>query len=124
MNETLLLVEDEPILREMNVMVLSGLGYHVLPAGNGVQALDLVEEHREWDIHLLITDVLMPQMGGLELAKRLRAFSPRTKVLFCSGHSEATVMHNANAGGFSFMEKPYSVATLTNKVRELLEKAA
>jgi CheY-like chemotaxis protein len=123
-NETVLLVEDEPLLREMAVLVLSGRGYHVLAAENGVEALRLVEQHTGEDIHLLITDVLMPQMGGLELAERLRALSSHTKVLLCSGCTQDTIIPDGSDPGISFMQKPYSVTTLANKVRELLDMAA
>ena len=123
--ETVLLVEDEPMLRELGLLVLSGLGYRVLPADNGVQALRLLEQHRGQNIHLLVTDVVMPEMGGKELAERLRALSPHTKVLFCSGYTEDAIVHDGTLDpGISFVQKPYTVATLANKVREVLEIAA
>jgi CheY-like chemotaxis protein len=122
--KTVLLVEDEPLLREMDIMVLSGLGFRVLPAENGVEALRLVEENSGQKIHLLVTDVLMPEMGGLELAERLRAGSPQTKVIFCSGCAEDTILPQGGSAGISFMQKPYSITTLTDKVREALEMAA
>jgi CheY-like chemotaxis protein len=123
--ETVLLVEDEPMLRELGLMVLSGLGYRVLPADNGVHALRLLEQHRGQNIHLLVTDVVMPEMGGKELAERLRVLSPLTKVLFCSGYTEDAIVHDgALESGISFMQKPYTVATLAQKVREVLGMAA
>jgi CheY-like chemotaxis protein len=123
--ETLLLVEDEPMLRELGLMVLGGLGYRVLPADNGVQALRILEQHQGQEIHLLVTDVVMPEMGGKELADRLRVLSPRTKVLFCSGYTEDAIVHDGSLeAGISFMQKPYTVAALANKVREVLDVAA
>jgi PAS domain S-box-containing protein len=120
--ETVLLVEDEPMLRELGLLVLSGLGYRVLSADNGVQALHLIEKHRGQDIHLLVTDVVMPEMGGKELAERLRVLSPHTRVLFCSGYTEDAIVHDGTLDpGISFVQKPYTVATLANKVREVLE---
>ena len=120
--ETVLLVEDEPMLRELGLLALSGLGYRVLPADNGIQALRLIEQHRGQDIHLLVTDVVMPEMGGKELAERLRVISPQTKVLFCSGYTEDAIVHDGLFDrGIAFMQKPYTVASLANKVREVLE---
>jgi len=123
--ETVLLVEYEPMLRELGLLVLSGLGYRVLPAENGVQALRLLEQHQKQDIHLLVTDVVMPEMGGRELAERLRARSPRTKVLFCSGYTEDAIVHHGRLDGdICFMQKPYTIASLAGKVREVLDLAA
>ena len=113
------------MLRELGLLVLSGLGYRVLSADNGVQALRLLEQHRGQNIHLLVTDVVMPEMGGKELAERLRVLSPHTKVLFCSGYTEDAIVHDGTLDpGISFVQKPYTVATLANKVREVLEIAA
>ena len=123
--ETVLLVEDEPMLRELGLLALSGLGYKVLPADNGVQALRLLDQHRGQDIHLLVTDVVMPEMGGMELAERLRLVSPRTKVLFCSGYTEDAIVHDGGLHpDICFMQKPYTLASLANKVREVLELVA
>ena len=122
--ETVLLVEDEPMLRELGLLVLSGLGYRVLPADNGVQALRLLDQHRGQDIHLLVTDVVMPEMGGKELAEKLRLLSPRTKVLFCSGYTEDAIINQGRLDpGICFMQKPYTIASLACKVREVLELA-
>jgi CheY-like chemotaxis protein len=124
-NETVLFVEDEPMLRELGVVVLSGLGYRVIPADNGVQALRALHQHQGPEIHLLVTDVIMPEMGGKELAERLRLLSPRTKVLFCSGYTEAATIHEGRLDPNScFLQKPYDIVTLASKVREVLESAA
>ena len=110
------------MLRELGLLVLSGLGYRVLPAENGVQALRLLEQHRGQDIHLLVTDVVMPEMGGEELADRLRVVSPRTKVLFCSGYTEHALTHQRSSESDAcFMQKPYTIASLASKVREVLQ---
>jgi PAS domain S-box-containing protein len=123
--ETLLFVEDEPMLRELGMLILSGLGYRVLPADNGVQALRLLEQHRAQGIHLLLTDVVMPEMGGKELSEHLRVVSPQTKVLFCSGYTQDGIVHEGTlAEGVRFLQKPYTVATLAHRVREVLDEAA
>jgi CheY-like chemotaxis protein len=120
--ETVLLVEDEPMLRELGLLVLSGLGYRVLPADNGVQALRVLEQHRGQPIHLLVTDVVMPEMGGKELSEHLRTVSPETKVLFCSGYTEHAILHEGALNqGVSFLQKPYTIATFASKVRAVLE---
>ena len=119
--ETVLLVEDEPMLRELGCMVLGELGYRVLNACNGVEALRVVAEHPESSIDLLVTDVVMPEMGGTELALQMRTCSPRTKVLFCSGYTEDAITRDGVLQrGTSFMQKPYTVATLASRVREVL----
>jgi PAS domain S-box-containing protein len=124
-HETVLFVEDEPMLRELGVVVLSGLGYRVIPADNGVQALRVFHQHPGPEIHLLVTDVIMPEMGGKELAERLRLVSPRTKVLFCSGYTEAATMDEGRLDPKScFLQKPYDIVALAGKVREVLESAA
>jgi len=111
--ETVLLVEDEPMLRE--------LGYRVLNACNGVDALRVLAEHSGESIDLLVTDVVMPEMGGTELAVQMRSRSPRTKVLFCSGYTEDAITRDGLLQpGTSFMQKPSSVATLAGRVREVL----
>jgi PAS domain S-box-containing protein len=119
--ETVLLVEDEPMLRELGCMVLGELGYRVLNASNGVDALRVLDEHPDESIDLLVTDVVMPEMGGPELANQMRSRSPRTKVLFCSGYTEDAITRDGKLQrGTSFMQKPYSVATLASRVREVL----
>jgi PAS domain S-box-containing protein len=124
-NETVLFVEDEPMLRELGLVVLSGLGYRVIPADNGVQALRVLNQHKGPEIHLLVTDVIMPEMGGKELAERLRLLSPRTKVLFCSGYTEGAAIQEGRLDpNICFLQKPYDIVTLASKVREVLKSAA
>ena len=119
--ETVLLVEDEPMLLELGCLVLGELGYRVLNACNGVEALRVVAAHPDSSIDLLVTDVVMPEMGGTELAHQMRSRSPRTRVLFCSGYTEDAITRDGVLQrGTSFMQKPYSVATLASRVREVL----
>jgi two-component system cell cycle sensor histidine kinase/response regulator CckA len=119
--ETILFVEDEPMVRDISVQALRMQGYTVLEAVNGHEALRVAEEY-EGDIHLLVTDVVMPQMGGTELAKRLPATYPDIKILFTSGYTDkAIVHHNVLAPGIAFLQKPFTPGTLTSKVREALD---
>lgn len=121
-NETVLLVEDEPTLRELSQAVLTSLGYDVLPARNGVDALRLLKQSRR-PVDLVVTDVVMPGMGGPELAVRIREVSPHIRIIFCSGCAQDNFADGQEfEPGINFMQKPYSVAALASQVREALAK--
>ena len=122
--ETVLVVEDEEIVRELVCAVLKDSGYDVLCANNGIEALQLSEEHAG-EIKLMITDVVMPQLGGLELARRLMLLRPHTKVLYVSGYSEDDMSEQGIvASELEFLEKPFTPLALTRKVREMLQPTA
>jgi PAS domain S-box-containing protein len=117
---TILLVEDQEGLRLLAEEVLSDAGYKVLCAPNGRAALDLLKEHPE-DIQLLITDVVMPEMNGPDLADRLSRLRPGLIVLFVSGYSGDALLHRgAIESGTAFLQKPFLPAALRTKVAELL----
>jgi len=119
--ETILLVEDDPALREMASMLLQRLGYSVLAAANGMNALSLVEQRGKESIDLLFTDVVMPQMDGRKLSDRVRALHPETKVLFASAYTENAIVHQGVLDpGVSLLQKPFTPSALAHKVRELL----
>ncbi len=119
--ETILLVEDEPAIRELGRMVFERAGYAVLTAADGRAALALAAAH-PGPIHLLVTDVVMPNMGGLELAAELRLERGDLKVLYVSGFSEAAVAHQgAFAGPVPFLQKPFSPRALAQKARQTLD---
>ena len=120
-SETVLLVEDEEIVRNLGVRVLAGLGYRVMHAGNGDDAIELAREHGE-RIDLLLTDVVMPGMSGRELANLLTPIHPETRVLFTSGYTDNAIVHHGVLDeGVSFIGKPYSHSALARKVREVLD---
>jgi len=120
--ETLLVVEDEPSLRHLAQSVLKAEGYNVLTAPNGQDALRIANGHQGEQIALMVTDVIMPKMGGKALAEWLRATSPNLKILFTSGYpDDAIARHGVLKAGIEFLSKPYTPATLTRKVRELLD---
>jgi CheY-like chemotaxis protein len=120
--ETLLVVEDEPAVCHLANNVLENQGYTVLRATNGRDALRVVREHRGSPIRLVITDVIMPQMGGQVMAEWLKSRFPDLKILFTSGYTDdAIVNHGVLEPGVAFLAKPYSPATLTRKVREMLD---
>ena len=120
--ETLLVVEDEPALRLLAQSVLAGQGYEVLLATNGQDGLRVAREHKGSPIRLAVTDVIMPQMDGKMMADWLKATYPELKILFTSGYTDDALAHHGvlDPGG-AFLSKPYTPATLTRKVRELLD---
>jgi CheY-like chemotaxis protein len=121
-SETVLVVEDEPSVRTLAAHILRDQGYRVLEAGEGEEALRVAQEHLA-EIHLLLTDVVMPRMGGKELADRLKTLRPRVKVLFVSGFpDDAIAQHGILAPSIAFLQKPFSPATLAQKVREVLDR--
>ena len=121
--ETVLLVEDEDIVRRMCARALDELGYKVLQASNGEEAIALSKGYGG-RIDLLMTDVVMPGMNGGELAKRLILHRPGMKVLFTSGYTEDVIVHHGVLDDeVSFLGKPYSPSALAKKIREVLDKA-
>jgi CheY-like chemotaxis protein len=122
-SETLLLVEDEPLVRELAVQALRGHGYRVLVAKNGNEALAIVSDHAA-ALDLLITDVVLPQMSGRQLAGQLGAVLPGLKVLYVSGYAEHTIVHHGVLDeGVAFLPKPFTPGVLVRKVREVLDAA-
>jgi len=121
--ETVLLVEDEPSVRDGVARMLRDQGYTVLEAATGQECLRVAQGHGGKKIHLLLTDVMMPQMGGKELAERLRTNRPDIRVIFFSGYpGEAVAHHGMLDSGIAFLQKPLSPAVLARKVREVLNR--
>jgi len=120
--ETILLVEDDPALREMAAELLGRLGYTVLTAGDGLEALNVTNQHATGHIDLLFTDVVMPHMSGKELADRVRALYPHTKILFTSAYTENAIVHQGMLNpGITLLQKPFTPSALAHKVREVLD---
>jgi two-component system cell cycle sensor histidine kinase/response regulator CckA len=121
-NETILLAEDEPSVRGLAARVLRNQGYKILEAVNGSEALQIANKHKE-QIHLLLTDIVMPQIGGKELYDQLKPLRPNLKVLFTSGYTENAIVHQEELPpGVAFLQKPFSPIFLTHKVREILDQ--
>jgi len=119
---TVLLVEDEPSVRKLAVKVLRDCGYVVLEADGAQAALETAAKH-EGTIDLLVSDVVMPTISGPELLEKVREKRPRLRALFVSGYTESAAMrHGVLRPGTPFLEKPFSPATLTRRVREVLEE--
>jgi len=123
-SETLLLVEDEDGVRRLLTHVLHKRGYKVIEASNGEEALRLFER-RGPEIQLVLTDMVMPHMGGRQLGERLRAISPDLKIIYMSGYTDDVLVRTGALGpGMSFLQKPLRPEVLAAKVRETLDATA
>ncbi|MGD9950233.1 MAG: response regulator, partial [Desulfobulbus sp.] len=120
--ETILLVEDEPMKLEMTTVMLELQGYTVLPANSASEAISLAREYAD-EIHLLLTDVVMPEMNGHDLAKKLLSIYPHLKRLFMSGYTANVIAHHGVLDeGVHFLHKPFTMQGLACKIREVLVK--
>lgn len=122
--ETVLLVEDEPQILELARVMLEKIGYRVLAAGTPEQALEIAEKHA-LEIQLLLTDVLMPVMNGLDLAEQMQTLYPGMKVMFMSGYSGSAVFSEGVARhGAIFLAKPFTLRMLADKVGAAVRKTS
>jgi CheY-like chemotaxis protein len=121
--ETILLVEDEESVRRLVREGLQSLGYIVLDAGDGEEALAVASRHAQ-PVQLLLTDVVMPDMSGPELVRRLSRVRPETRWIFMSGYNEeATAHHGVVDGEVPYLQKPFSLGQLAGRIREVLDGA-
>lgn len=121
-SETILVVEDEKGLRELTVRILQKLGYTVLVAAGGAEAIEAAASYTG-EISLLLTDVVMPNMSGRQVADRLLTLRPGLKILYFSGYTDSTVIHHGVLeDGVDFLPKPFSREVLANKIREILSR--
>ena len=121
-DKTVLVVEDEESIRKLAVDILGHYGYAVLSAGDGEEALRIAGEFKG-EIDLLLTDVVMPRMGGPELFERIRRLRPGIEVLYVSGYTDDAIVHQgALDAGIAFLQKPYSPISLVRKVKDVLEE--
>ena len=120
--ETLLVVEDDPSVRHLACGVLEAQGYTVLCASNGQDGLRVVREHKGSPIRLVVTDVIMPLMGGEVMVEWLKTTYSDFKILFTSGYADDAITHHGVLEpGVAFLPKPYTPAVLTRKVRAMLD---
>ena len=122
-SETILLVEDEKMVRSLALTILKRQGYNVLEAENGDKALRIVQEQNANSIHLMLTDVVMPGMNGQELSERLKPQCPGMKVIFMSGYTDEAIVekHGLSAPGIHYLQKPFPPDTLVKRVRSVLD---
>ena len=120
--ETLLLVEDEPSVRNLACSILEAQGYTVLRAINGQDGLRVAREYKKGTISLVVTDVIMPLMNGTVMAEWLKATFPALKILFTSGYTDDAIAHHGVLeAGISFLPKPYTPAALARRIRAMLD---
>jgi len=120
-SETILLVEDDPQLRQLTSSVLAHCGYKVLAASTPKEGLEICRANHR-DIHLLVTDVVMPGMNGRQLAEQILQISPKTRVLYISGYTANAIVHyGVLDAGLWFLPKPFTLSALVSKVREVLD---
>jgi CheY-like chemotaxis protein len=119
--ETILVVDDAEPIRKMVCSMLRGSGYSVKEAADGAQALGMIEQQRE-SIHLVLTDVIMPEMTGAELARHLSRVCPQLPIIFMSGYSEDPVVRSVESLGSAFLPKPFTASALVEKVRQTLDR--
>jgi CheY-like chemotaxis protein len=121
--ETILLAEDEPSVRDLASRILGAQGYEVLEASNGIEAIQLAQNGARQSIHLLLTDMVMPRMGGMELARKLKALRPGIKILYMSGYTDSAIVHHGALNpGTNFLQKPFTPIALARKVRDVLDR--
>lgn len=121
-DETILVVEDEPAILEIITTILADQGYHVITAATPTEAIRLTREHAG-RIHLLLTNLVMPEMNGRELAQILSDLRPGLKRLFMSGYTADTIAtHGILEENVNFIQKPFSMGDLTEKARRALDR--
>jgi len=120
-SETVLIIEDQPEVRALAVNGLSQFGYLVRGVGSGAEALAFCREF-QGDIHLVVTDVVMPDMNGREVARRVAELRPKARILFMSGHTTNVIAHRGVLDrDIEYLQKPFTPEILARKVRELLD---
>ncbi len=120
--ETILYVEDNEEVRKFTITALNTMGYNVIPAIHGLDAIRLVEQNTQ-HIDLILSDVVMPEMGGEELVGNLKKILPDLKILFTSGYTDNHIIHSGTLDKeINFLHKPYSIEGLADKVRQVLDK--
>jgi CheY-like chemotaxis protein len=119
--ETLLVVEDDDALREIATSVLRSAGYTVLAAASGAAALEIAAQH-QGSLQLVLTDMVMPGMGGRELATRLTEIRPDIRIVYTSGYTDDAILRrHALEASDHFLSKPYTVVELTRRIRKVLD---
>jgi two-component system, cell cycle sensor histidine kinase and response regulator CckA len=119
--ETILVVEDAEPIRKMVCSMLRGSGYGVKEAADGAEALGLLERECE-SVQLVLTDVIMPEMSGAELARHISRVCPQLPIIFMSGYCEDPAVRSVESTGSGFLPKPFTASALVEKVRQALDR--
>jgi CheY-like chemotaxis protein len=119
-SETILLVEDDASVRDLAREVLEMNGYTVIEAGDGVEALAIYGQKAP-EIDMMVTDLVMPRLGGRELAREVARDQPELPVLYLSGYTDSAALHQGGLDGSYFLQKPFTPAALAHKIREVLD---
>jgi two-component system, cell cycle sensor histidine kinase and response regulator CckA len=119
-HETILVVEDAESIRGMVCAMLCQSGYHCLEAGDGAEALDILETDGD-SVSLILTDIVMPRMTGAELARHVARIRPEIRIMFMSGYSDDAVVRTIERSAAIFLAKPFTASILIEKVREALD---
>jgi two-component system, cell cycle sensor histidine kinase and response regulator CckA len=117
---TILVVEDAESIRRMVCAMLAQSGYYCLEAGDGVEALGVLKNNGD-SVNLILTDMLMPNMSGAELAEQVSRNWPKVRIIFMSGYTDDPVVRTIQSSATIFIPKPFTAALLTTKVREVLD---
>src|SRR5260370_29069582 len=120
--ETIIVVDDDPGMRRLATLMLERFGYRVLTAASGHEALHLLATWPELDLDLMLIDILMPGMNGIELAEQMRAIRPGLHILFCSAYSEQELLRPVIARGVPYIAKPFTSLQLMKKIRQMLDR--
>jgi DNA-binding response OmpR family regulator len=120
--QTILLVEDEESVRKFTAQALESQGYRVLAFARGREALRIFDDP-DLEVHLAISDIVMPEMGGKELAERIRKLRPRIPILFISGYADRPDGHDPLRGE-SLLQKPFGLSEILKRVRQMLRAAS
>jgi DNA-binding NtrC family response regulator len=120
--ETILVVDDEEMIKDLSRDILARYGYTVLTAGGGEEAVEIYRQHKE-EISVVVLDIVMPDVGGREVFRRIREIDPEAQVIISSGYDqERDATELMKEGAIRFVQKPYRIASLVGIVREVLEK--
>src|SRR5262245_45869579 len=120
--ETILIVDDELAVLSLTAMMLRRYGYKVISAHSSKEALHLFEVWSDIEVDLLMVDIIMPDMNGLELAERIRALRPALPILYFSAYSDREMLRPVIARGIPYIAKPFTSVQLTKRIRELLDR--
>ena len=120
-NETILMVEDQDIVRRMTVRILQALGYSIMEAANGREGYEIFSDRNE-EIDLVILDLTMPEMSGTDLLKKMKEINPTLKVIITSGYPRDKLVNELVRQGAGFLQKPFPVEELADTIRKLFDE--